>query len=64
MIEWRSTVTTENIWRKSSRSVNDASCVELCGTLDQVRDSKNASGPVLRGDVPALVRAVQARLFG
>jgi hypothetical protein len=53
-------VTTENTWRKSSRSANDASCVELCGALDQVRDSKNASGPTLRGDVPALLRAVRS----
>lgn len=62
-IEWRSTVTTENTWRKSSRSANDASCVELRGTLDQVRDSKNLHGPVLHGAVPALVRAVQAGRF-
>ena len=64
MIEWRNTVTTENIWRKSSRSVNDASCIELRGTLDQVRDSKNASGPALSVDVPELLRAVQAGIFG
>jgi hypothetical protein len=49
--------------RKSHRSQNSQNCVELCGTLDQVRDSKNVAGPVLRGDVPALVRAVQAGAF-
>jgi len=33
------------------------------GTLDAVRDSKNAGGPVLRADVAALLRAIQiARL--
>jgi len=35
-------------------------CVELRDTLDQVRDSKNATGPTLRADVPALLRAIQA----
>jgi hypothetical protein len=53
-------VVPENVWRKSSRSANGHNCVELCGTLDQVRDSKNVAGPVLRGNVPALVRAIQA----
>jgi hypothetical protein len=52
-------MTTEPIWRRSSRSSNSQNCVELCCTLDGVRDSKNAGGPVLRGDVPALVRAVR-----
>ncbi|HEU5110558.1 MAG TPA: DUF397 domain-containing protein [Micromonosporaceae bacterium] len=47
-------------WRKARRSQNNPSCVELNNTLDHVRDSKNATGPVLRGDLPALVRAVRA----
>jgi hypothetical protein len=34
--------------------------VELPGTLDAVRDSKHAAGPMLHGDVRALVRAVRA----
>ena len=40
-------------WRKSSRSENGGSCVELRNTLDAVRDSKNP-GPTLRADVRAL----------
>ncbi|HEV8562251.1 MAG TPA: DUF397 domain-containing protein [Actinophytocola sp.] len=59
-IEWRSTVTTENTWRKSSGSANDASCVELRNTLDQVRDSKSSSASVIRGDIPALLQAIRA----
>jgi hypothetical protein len=50
-------------WRKSSRSggdPNDSACVEIASTLGQVRDSKNAAGPTLRGDVRALVSAVKA----
>jgi len=50
-------------WRKSSRSQNNANCVEVRNLLDQVRDSKNPGGPVLRGEVVALVRAVKAGRF-
>ncbi|GGP85687.1 DUF397 domain-containing protein [Saccharothrix coeruleofusca] len=35
-------------WKKSSRSGQESSCVELGHTRDVVRDSKNPSGPVLR----------------
>ena len=35
-------------WRKSSRSASNAECVEVAGTLNRVRDSKNPNGPVLR----------------
>lgn len=47
------------MWRKSSRSENTGSCVEVRNTLDEVRDSKNSS-PALRGDVRRLVAAVKA----
>lgn len=50
-------------WRKSPRSQNSQNCIELRDTLDQVRDSKNAAAPALRGDVPALLRAIQAGRF-
>jgi Domain of unknown function (DUF397) len=50
-------------WRKSGRSQNGPNCVEVAGTLDRLRDSKNAGGPVLRADVTGLVRAVQAGRF-
>lgn len=51
---------SEPVWRKARRSSNDQNCVELRGTLDAVRDSKNAAGPILRGDMRALVRAARA----
>ncbi|GGS43264.1 DUF397 domain-containing protein [Actinokineospora fastidiosa] len=50
-------------WRKSTHSVNGASCVELSNTLDAIRDSKNPEGPVLRSDVRALIRAVRRPRF-
>ncbi len=48
-------------WRKSRRSTNNANCVEVRGTLDQVRDSKNPEGPTLHVDVRSLVRALRAQ---
>lgn len=49
-------------WRRSSLSGWQNDCVELRGALDAVRDSKNATGPTLRGvDVRQLVRFVRAR---
>lgn len=53
----------ETVWQKSHRSANDQNCVELCSTLHQVRDSKNVAGPALRGDMLALVRAIQNGRF-
>jgi hypothetical protein len=47
-------------WRKSSRSSGQDTCVELAGTLNAVRDSKNVDGPELRGNVAALVAWVKA----
>lgn len=46
-------------WRKSSRSQNGANCVELCRTLEHLRDSKNPAGPTLHGDMPALIKAIR-----
>jgi hypothetical protein len=34
-------------WRKATYSDTNAGCVELNGTRDAVRDSKNPDGPVL-----------------
>jgi hypothetical protein len=50
-------------WRKSSRSggVASSGCVELASDLQSVRDSKNPTGPVLRGDARALVVWVRSR---
>ena len=49
-------------WRKSSLSGSGSqdACVELASTLGHLRDSKNENGPVLRGDMTALVRAVKS----
>ena len=46
------------IWRKSSRSENDGTCVEVRNTLSELRDSKNTSA-TLRGDVRRLTQAVK-----
>jgi hypothetical protein len=56
-------VTTEATWRKSRRSQNNATCVEVRSSLDQVRDSKNPAGPSLRVDASALIDAIQAGRF-
>lgn len=52
-------------WRKSSFSGGNpqGDCVELANTLSHVRDSKNAEGPTLRGNVPALVAAIKTGRF-
>lgn len=47
-------------WRKSSKSGNDTSCVEVHRDLDGLRDSKNVAGPVLTIDAAALVAAVKS----
>jgi hypothetical protein len=56
-------MTNQTTWRKSSRSQSGATCVELSNTLAEVRDSKNARGPVLRGNIATLVRAVKNGQF-
>ena len=66
MIQWRKASRSDNAggncveigWRRSTRSGNSgANCVELSEHL--VRDSKNPSGPHLRGDVGALITSVK-----
>jgi hypothetical protein len=46
-------------WRKSSYSSTATNCVELAGTLDHVRDSKNP-GPVLRADLTILIAKIKS----
>lgn len=48
-------------WRKSRHSgVPENNCVELAGSLDAVRDSKNPSGPVLTvASLGAFVREIK-----
>lgn len=54
-------MTTSATWRTSSLSGGQNNdCVELVGTLDAVRDSKNPDGPVLRVDLRGLLAAVRA----
>jgi hypothetical protein len=50
-------------WRKSSHSAQDTDCVEIAHTLGAVRDSKNVAGPIVRGNVSALVAAVKDDQF-
>ena len=66
MIKWRKASRSSNTgdncvevgWRKASSSDNaGGNCVELSEHL--VRDSKNPSGPHLRGDVGALITSVK-----
>ena len=45
-------------WRKSSRSENTGSCVEVRNTLSELRDSKNTTA-TLRVDVRRLARAIK-----
>ena len=47
-------------WRTSSYTQGNGACVELARTLDRVRDTKHRTGPVLHGDVAALIAAVKA----
>jgi hypothetical protein len=53
----------EKRWRKSSHSQATNSCIEVSDTLDELRDSKDPSGPTLRVNVAALLRAVKAGRF-
>jgi hypothetical protein len=46
-------------WRKSSYSGQESSCVELAGTLDAVRDSKNPGSALRVARLDVFVRAVK-----
>lgn len=48
----------ELAWMKSSHS-GPTNCVEVYHDLGAVRDSKNAVGPTLTGNIPALVAAIR-----
>jgi hypothetical protein len=51
---------TKPLWRKSSRSNTQTSCVELPSTLDAIRDSKNGAVlPVTRRAVVGLLTAAK-----
>jgi hypothetical protein len=51
------------IWRKSSRSNAQANCVEVSVASDAVavRDSKNATGPVIVLPAPSWAMFLQSR---
>lgn len=51
---------SEKIWRKSSRSGHDSSCVELAFS-GEVRDSKNPTGPTLRVNLGTLLAHIKRR---
>jgi hypothetical protein len=55
----------ETQWRKSSHSGGnpEGACVELHGSLTALRDSKNATGPVIQGNIDALVRDIKTGQF-
>ena len=57
-------MTDRDGWRKSSYSAQTADCVEVAAALGAVRDSKNPAGPMLHGNVTALVVAVKAGQLG
>jgi hypothetical protein len=50
-------------WRKSSYSGSGPECVELAGTLDRVRDSKNPTGPTLHADLTTLLAKIKSGQF-
>lgn len=58
--------TTDARWRKSSYSGGEGgNCVEVNQDLTAIRDSKNPNGPVVTGDVRALIEAIKAgRSYG
>lgn len=52
--------TTGARWRKSSYSGGEGgNCVEVSHDLTAIRDSKNPNGPVVTGDVRALIEAIK-----
>jgi uncharacterized protein DUF397 len=50
-------------WRKSTYSSTGTNCVELAGTLDRVRDSKNPTGPTLCADLTPLLAKIKSGRF-
>lgn len=49
-------------WRKSTRSGSQSNCVELAGSLDRVRDSRNP-GELLQVELTDFLADVKAGRF-
>ncbi|MEU6128133.1 DUF397 domain-containing protein [Saccharopolyspora sp. NPDC047091] len=56
-------MTATSRWIKSTRSQNTATCVEVTTTLDEIRDSKDPTGPTLKAAVAPLVQAIKSGRF-
>jgi hypothetical protein len=54
---------TDPMWRTSTYSGQQNNCVQVAGDLEQIRDSKNPSGPTLRVNLPVLLSAVKRGEF-
>lgn len=52
-------MTVPDDWRKSSRSTQSNSCVEVSRLRSAVRDSKNPAGPMLAIDLTGMIAAVR-----
>jgi hypothetical protein len=58
-------MTTLPCWRKSSRSANTSTCVELHHTLAAIRDSKRPNGPELAvTGLPEFIQQIKADRLG
>ncbi|HEV8555206.1 MAG TPA: DUF397 domain-containing protein [Actinophytocola sp.] len=59
-------MSTDQTWRKSSRSAAANTCVELSvgGTRTRVRDSKNPTGPVLKITFGPFLAAIKSGRLG
>lgn len=53
--------TVPDDWRKSRRSTQSNSCVEVSRARSAVRDSKNPGGPVLPVSLDRFLAAVKAQ---
>lgn len=50
-------------WRTSSYSQSNGACVELTGSLNMVRDTKNREGGTLAVDLRPLITGIKAGHF-
>lgn len=55
--------TVPDDWRKSSRSTQSDSCVEVRKDLAAIRDSKNADGPMLAIGLSGMLAVVKSGML-